>query len=49
MARNQQHEDKRIANTASLHVLKSRFTGRTGAAGHIYFDDTTGRYISSEG
>lgn len=49
ISRDQQHEDRRKANTAGLHVLKSRFTGRTGPAGYIRFDDLTGRYISSEG
>lgn len=48
ISRNQQHENKIQANTAGLHVLKSRFTGRTGPAGSIYFDDTTGRYIATE-
>lgn len=48
MSRNQQHPDPRCANTAELHVLKSRSTGRTGSAGYINFNDTTGRYTQVE-
>lgn len=43
LSRNQQHENSTIRNTSSLHVLKCRFTGRTGSADHLYFSDETGR------
>jgi hypothetical protein len=43
IARNQQHEDKFCANTSELTVLKCRFTGRTGTADYLHFNDTTGR------
>lgn len=45
LARNQQHYDPYCRNIVTLHCLKSRFTGRTGPAGAIRFDDVTGRYI----
>lgn len=48
LSRNQQHPDKLCANTSELHVLKCRFTGRTGKAGFLLFDDKTGRMIQSE-
>lgn len=47
ISRNQQHPDKICANTSQLHVLKCRFTGRTGKAGYLYFDDKTGRMIQT--
>ena len=43
VARNQQHEDRFCANTSELTVLKCRFTGRTGTADYLNFDDKTGR------
>jgi len=43
IARNQQHEDRFCANTSELTVLKCRFTGRTGTADYLNFDDQTGR------
>ena len=43
IARNQQHADETVRNTSSVHSLKCRFTGRTGAAGFLYFDGHTGR------
>jgi len=46
LARNQQHKDKYCANTTELIGLKSRFTGRTGVADYLHFDDKTGRMIN---
>lgn len=43
LSRNQQHEDPYCANTTEVCVLKSRFTGRTGVADYLHFDNTTGR------
>ena len=48
LSRNQQHPDERCANTSELHVLKCRYTGRTGHGGFLYFDDKTGRMIQTE-
>lgn len=48
LARNQQHPDEDIRNTTNLHVLKCRFTGRTGPAGQLQFDPITGRMYSVE-
>lgn len=45
IARNQQHKDDYMRNTSSVHVLKNRFSGRTGAAGWLHFDGKTGRMI----
>lgn len=45
LARNQQHPDEYIRNTSSLHVLKCRFSGRTGKADYLHFDDETGWMI----
>lgn len=43
VSRNQQEEDDNIRNTSQLHVLKCRFTGRTGPAGWLFFNGDTGR------
>lgn len=48
LSRNQQHEDPYCANTTEVSVLKCRFTGRTGNAGYLHFDDHTGRLFSVE-
>lgn len=45
ISRNQLHEDKYCANTSELSVLKCRFTGRTGVADYLHFNDTTGRMV----
>lgn len=47
LSRNQQHPDKRCANTSELHSLKCRFTGRTGKAGYLFFDENSGRMIQT--
>lgn len=43
LSRNQQADDDIERNTSLLTVLKCRFTGRTGSADSLYFDDETGR------
>ena len=43
LSRNQQHEDKHCANTSKLTVLKCRYTGRTGTADYLHFNEVTGR------
>ncbi len=45
MTRNQQHEDAFCANTSELTVLKCRFTGRTGTADYLHFNDSSGRMV----
>lgn len=45
LSRNQQHTDKYCANTSEVTVLKCRFTGRTGTADYLHFNDQTGRMI----
>lgn len=41
--RNQQHNDRAIANTVVVRSLKDRFGGFTGIAGALRFDSGTGR------
>lgn len=41
--RNSQAEDLKERNTTSVRVLKSRYTGYTGPACKLFYDDTTGR------
>lgn len=48
LSRNQQEKDDRKRNTSGIHVLKCRFSGRTGQAGYTYFDETTGRLLYSD-
>lgn len=43
IARNKYAESERERNTTSFHVLKCRFSGRTGPCDYAYFDDETGR------
>jgi twinkle protein len=45
IARNQQHDNEYLRNTSSVHSLKCRFTGRTGAAGWLHFHGESGRMI----
>lgn len=47
-SRNQQASDIFDRNTNHLHVLKCRFTGRTGPSDKIYFDEDTGRMCNLE-
>tara|TARA_R110000772_G_scaffold121664_3_gene227935 strand:- start:238 stop:2016 length:1779 start_codon:yes stop_codon:yes gene_type:complete len=48
LARNQQHDVKYCANTTESTVLKCRFTGRTGTADHLNFNEHTGRMNNVE-
>lgn len=43
LERNQQAENNLEANLTRIRVLKSRYTGQTGIATHLYFDNETGR------
>lgn len=43
IARNKYAESDKERNTTSFHVLKCRFSGRTGPCDHAHFDDETGR------
>ena len=43
VSRNQQETDDQVRNTLTMHVLKSRFTGRTGISGECSFNTNTGR------
>lgn len=43
IARNKYAETEVERNTTSFHVLKCRFSGRTGPCDYSYFDDETGR------
>ena len=49
ITRNQQDEDEYRRNTSSLHVLKCRFTGSTGSAGFLHFDQDTGLMVPVDG
>ncbi|WP_419810785.1 DnaB-like helicase C-terminal domain-containing protein [Bacterioplanoides sp.] len=42
-SRNQKASDPIERNTTQLHSLKCRFTGRTGPAGYLQFNEDTGR------
>ena len=48
LQRDQQHEDEKIRNTTEVRLLKSRFTGETGPAGHLYFSKSHNRLIEIE-
>jgi twinkle protein len=43
LERNQQSEDPIEASTTRVRVLKSRYTGDTGIATHLFYDKDTGR------
>lgn len=45
LERNQQAENEKEANLTRLRVLKSRYTGQTGIATHLWFDPETGRMV----
>jgi len=45
IARNKYAETEVERNTTSFHVLKCRFSGRTGPADYAFFDDETGRMV----
>ena len=46
LERNQQHDDDEIRNTTTVRVLKNRFTGLTGPACYLLYDQDTGRMSS---
>ena len=46
--RNSQADDMRERNTTRVRVLKSRYTGYTGPACSLYYDDLTGRLHEME-
>jgi twinkle protein len=48
LSRNQQHYDEACRNITKVTVLKCRFTGRTGTAGYLRFDEDTGRMATVE-
>ena len=43
MERNQQSDDPNVANTTTIRVLKNRYSGDTGAACNLFFNNDTGR------
>jgi len=45
IARNKYDENEAIRNTTSFHVLKCRFSGRTGPCDFAHFNDDTGRMV----
>lgn len=45
LERDQQADNEKEANLTKLRVLKSRYTGQTGIATHLWFDPETGRMI----
>lgn len=47
LSRNQQDPDPVVRNTSHLHVLKCRFTGRTGSSDFLYFHEQTGRMVEA--
>lgn len=46
LARNKYAPDDKERNTTSFHVLKCRFSGRTGPCDYTFFDDETGRMVA---
>lgn len=48
LSRNQQAEDETLRNTSQVHVLKCRFSGRTGKADRLTYDQETGRMVLAE-
>lgn len=45
LTRNQQHPEAYCANTSLITVGKCRFSGRTGDADYLHFDQKTGRMV----
>jgi len=43
LSRNQQHPDPYARHVSKITVLKCRFSGRTGEADYLYFDEVSGR------
>jgi twinkle protein len=48
LERNQQADDPIEANTTVLRVLKNRYTGDTGIATYLHYDNETGRMTELE-
>ena len=48
LERNGQAEDPVERNTTHIRVLKNRFSGITGPAGHLLYDNETGRQHEHE-
>jgi twinkle protein len=48
LERNQQAEDPVEASTTKIRVLKSRYTGETGVATHLYYNNVTGRLAETD-
>lgn len=47
MERHQQDDDEDQRNVSQLRVLKNRYTGRTGPAGRLRYNDDTGRLLET--
>lgn len=45
LERNGQAEDETVRNTTNIRVLKNRFSGITGPAGHLLYNGETGRLV----
>lgn len=43
LSRNKYHPDEKVRNTTEFHLLKCRFSGRSGPCDQAHFDDDTGR------
>ncbi len=48
LERDGQNEDKTLRNTTKVRVVKNRFSGRTGLAGHLLYDEISGRMSETE-
>lgn len=48
LERNGQAEDETVRNTTQIRVLKNRFSGITGPAGHVLYNGETGRLLEYE-
>jgi twinkle protein len=46
--RNSQSDDPIVRNTTVLRVLKNRYTGKTGKACEVFYNEATGRLIQRE-
>ena len=49
LERDQQASTEKEANLTKVRVLKSRYTGQTGIATHLWFDPETGRLVEIGG
>lgn len=48
LERNGQADDEVVRNTTKVRVLKNRFSGLTGVAGHLFYDKVSGRLTEIE-